>query len=143
MRSQTVALENEDQLKARMRRLGVLEKDIEESFLRASKKGGQNVNKVATCVYLRHTPTGLSVKCQDERQQGLNRYLARVLLLDKIEELKARQKRAVIDQQEKERRRKRKRSANAKEAMLDNKRRRKKRKEIRGRINVQKIKDYL
>ena len=140
---QRAALVNEDKLKARMRRSGVLESDIQESFLRASKKGGQNVNKVATCVYLYHVPTGLSVKCQAERQQGQNRYLARCMLLDKIEELKSRQVRAVIDQEEKDRRRKRKRSQNAKEAMLDNKRRRKERKETRGKIRIQKIREYL
>jgi peptide chain release factor len=141
--SQRAALDNEQELKARMRRLNVSEGDIQESFLRASKKGGQNVNKVATCVYLHHAPTGLSVKCQEERQQGLNRYRARVLLLDKIEELQDRQKRAIIDREEKDRRRRRKRTQNAKEAMLDDKRRRKERKQIRRRISVQKIKDYL
>ena len=138
-----ISSQDAKELKSRMIRLGVSEQDIAESFLRASKKGGQNVNKVSTCVYLQHIPTGISVKCQEERQQGLNRYRARCLLLDKIEELKLRERRKIIEQQEKERRQRKKRSLTGKEAMLENKRRRKQRKEIRGKIRIQKIKEYL
>lgn len=77
--------EKEAQLRARQAALGVREQDLEESFVRSGGHGGQNVNKVATCVLLRHRPTGLMVKCQTTRHQGLNRFLARRLLLDKIE----------------------------------------------------------
>src|SRR5436189_1297695 len=83
-----VSLEKQDQLAARMAALGVNESDIEESFVRSGGHGGQNVNKTATCVMLLHRPTGLQVKCQETRQQGLNRFLARRLLLDKIEQKK-------------------------------------------------------
>jgi len=75
----------EQALLQRMARLGVRVEDLEESFVRARGKGGQNVNKVATCVVLRHRPTGLAVKCQAARSQGLNRFLARRLLLDRLE----------------------------------------------------------
>jgi len=68
-----------------MQRLGVRETDFEESFIRSSGPGGQNVNKVATCVVLRHRPSGLEVRCQRERSQVLNRFLARRILLQRLE----------------------------------------------------------
>src|SRR5580704_7516103 len=104
-----------------MAALGVREGDIEESFVKSGGHGGQNVNKLATCVMLLHRPTGLQVKCQTTRQQGLNRALARRLLLDKIE---ARQKGFVAAQRastEKIRRQKLRRSARAKQRMLADK----------------------
>ena len=72
-------------LEKKMFVLGVREEDIVESFIRSSGPGGQNVNKTATCVYLKHLPTGLEVKCQRQRSQLLNRNLARHILLSKIE----------------------------------------------------------
>jgi protein subunit release factor B len=116
-----VSLEKEALLAQRMTALGVREADIEESFVRSGGHGGQNVNKTSTCVMLLHRPTGLQVKCQATRQQGLNRFFARRLLLDKIETLQkgyVAAKRACI---EKIRRQKRKRSRRAKERMLADK----------------------
>jgi protein subunit release factor B len=116
-----VSLAKETQLTERMAALGVREADIEESFVRSGGHGGQNVNKTSTCVMLLHRPTGLQVKCQSTRQQGLNRYMARKLLLDKVESAKNGFVAAERAEREKIRRQKRKRSRRAKERILANK----------------------
>ncbi len=108
-------------LQEKMDRLGIFEKDLIEKFVRSGGKGGQKVNKASSCVYLKHLPTGVEVKCQQERYQSLNRFLARRLLADKIETL-ARGKLSREEQErEKIRRQKRRRSRRAKARMLDNK----------------------
>ena len=117
----SVSIEKENQLAQRMAALGVREAEIEESFVRSGGHGGQNVNKVSTCVMLVHRPTGVSVKCQETRQQGLNRFIARRLLLDKIEERKNGFVAAQRAEIEKIRRQKRKRSRRAKNKMLNDK----------------------
>src|SRR2546430_1275483 len=121
MSSFPVSLEKETQLAQRMAELGVNEAEIEETFVRSGGHGGQNVNKSSTCVMLRHRPTGLQVKCQTTRQQGLNRFIARRLLLDKIEALKKGFVAADRARIEKIRRQKRKRSKRARERMLADK----------------------
>jgi protein subunit release factor B len=116
-----VSPEKETQLAQRMAALGVREADIDETFVRSGGHGGQNVNKTATCVMLLHRPTRLQVKCQATRHQGLNRFLARRLLLDKIEALQKGHVDAERARIEKIRRQKRRRSRRAKQRMLADK----------------------
>ena len=82
-----VSKEKERWLRERMEALGIHEKDVEEKFVRSSGSGGQKVNKTSTCVYLRHVPTGIEVKCMKERSQALNRFFARRELVQRIEKL--------------------------------------------------------
>ena len=132
-----VSPEKEAQLPQRMAALGVREADIDESFVRSGGHGGQNVNKTATCVMLLHHPTRLQVKCQTTRSQGLNRFLARRLLLDKIEALKKGYVDAERSRIEKIRRQKRKRSRRAKARMLDNKSHHADKKQSRRRVGME------
>jgi peptide chain release factor len=81
-----VSPEKERALEARLRALHIHEGDLEETFIRSSGPGGQHVNKTSTCVRLVHRPSGLSVKVQSSRSQGLNRFLARRLLADRLEQ---------------------------------------------------------
>ncbi len=87
MTSFAVSEEKNRWLHAKMEALSVHEKDFEEKFIRSGGRGGQKVNKTSTCVYLRHIPTGIEVKCMRERSQSLNRFLARRELLSRIERL--------------------------------------------------------
>ena len=82
-----VGEEKDKWLKEKMEILGILEKDIEEKFIRSSGRGGQKVNKTSSCVYLRHIPSGIEVKSMRERNQSLNRFLARRELVKRIERL--------------------------------------------------------
>src|SRR5437867_8286520 len=105
-----------------MERLAVREEDLEERFIRSRGKGGQNVNKVSSCVVLRHVPTGIAVRCEQERSQGLNRFLARRELLDRLEARERGAAATALQARERIRRQKRRRSRRAKEKMLANKR---------------------
>lgn len=135
MSSLPVSPEKEARLAQRMAALGVREADIAETFVRSGGHGGQNVNKTSTCAMLLHRPTGLQVKCQETRQQGLNRFLARHLLLDKIEALRKGVVAAERSRLEKIRRQNRKRSRASKQRMLADKSHHAARKEARRRVH--------
>ncbi len=117
-----VSFEKSRQLAARMAALGIREADLDEQFVRSGGPGGQNVNKVSTCVLLTHRPTGISVRCQQERSQAMNRFLARRILADKIEAERLGRQSRTRQEIEKIRRQKRRRSRRARRKMLADKR---------------------
>lgn len=121
MSNSSVSIEKWKVLEERLLKLGIRAEDLEEKFVRSSGHGGQNVNKVSTCVVLIHRPSGLSVRCQEARTQGMNRYLARRRLAEKMEEMILGEESRRQKEIEKIRRQKRRRSRRAKEKMLQEK----------------------
>ncbi len=102
-------------LEERLQALNIREEDLEETFIRSSGPGGQHVNKTSTCVRLLHRPTGLSVKVQHSRSQGLNRFLARRLLADRIEQQRCGEESSQAQQRDKIRRQKQRRARRTKQ----------------------------
>lgn len=138
-----VGLDKEKAVLEKMKQLGIRREDIIENFIRSAGPGGQNINKTSTCVYLKHIPTGIEVKCQQERSQALNRYIARKILLKKIENsilgrLSEQRKRI-----EKIRRQKRRRSRRAKLKILEGKRLNARKKSLRAKVRLDSVKSFL
>jgi protein subunit release factor B len=129
-----ISPEKETALQERMDRLGVSESDFRETFIRSSGPGGQKVNKTSSCVQLLHVPTGLAVKCQQERSQALNRFLARRLLLDRIERMQTGVVSAEKQRIEKLKRQKRRRSRRAQEKILEQKHIQSEKKSLRAKV---------
>ncbi len=123
-----VSRSKREQLQKFMERLEVQECDLTEKYILGSGSGGQKLNKTASCVYLKHEPSGIEIKCQRSRSRDLNRYYARKELCDQLEERRlgaaSRRRQAA----EKIRRQKRRRSRRQKEKMLDAKHQRSERK---------------
>jgi len=126
-----ISSEKEAALLKKMQHLGIRDADIKENFIRSSGPGGQKVNKTSTCVYLKHIPSGIEIKCQRKRSQALNRFLARRLLVEKIETKILKKKTEVQQRLAKLRKQKRKRSKKAKEKILQLKKIRSKKKQAR------------
>lgn len=114
--------EKQAALETRMATLGIEEEDLIEKFILGSGSGGQKINKTHSCVYLKHPPTGIEVKCQSSRSRELNRYTARKELCDELEERilgrQSRQRQKI----EKIRRQKRRRSRRSKQRSVRDKR---------------------
>ncbi len=131
MPSSSVTPQKQAGLQRRMEALGIREADIEERFIKGSGRGGQKINKTSSCVYLRHLNSGIEVKCQQERSQALNRFLARRELCDRLEaQIKGEQSRRE-QEREKIRRQKRRRSRRQKARMLEEKRKQSEKKALR------------
>lgn len=119
------------ELEKRFKALNIDEKDLVENFILGSGKGGQKVNKTNSCVYLKHLPSGIEIKCQKNRSRELNRYYARKQLCEKLEELVFKKKSEKKQAIEKIKRQKRKRSKRAKEKILQDKLKQSKKKTLR------------
>jgi protein subunit release factor B len=122
-------------LEARMAKLGILPDDLIEKFIRGSGSGGQKINKTASCVYLKHTPSGIEVKCQAQRSRELNRFIARKELCETYQEQILGIQSARQQAREKIRRQKRRRSRRSKSRMLDDKSKQSEKKQLRQKPN--------
>jgi protein subunit release factor B len=109
-----VTPEKQAALATRMAALGVTEDSLIEKFVRGSGSGGQKINKTSNCVFLKHLPTGVAIKCQLDRSRELNRFLARRELCDQLEAIRDGRATAKTQAIEKMRRQKRQRSRRSK-----------------------------
>ena len=121
-------------LNAEMERLGVTDGELTEKFILGSGKGGQKVNKTSSCVYLKHAPSGIEIKCQRSRSRELNRYFARVDLCERLKQQIDGERSRRQAEAAKIRRQKARRSRRSKEKMLDAKRQQGEKKSLRGRV---------
>lgn len=118
----SISKEKEEQIRSFMQKLGIDEKDLIEKFILGSGRGGQNLQKTSSCVYLKHIPTGIEVKCQQDRSRELNRFIARRMICEKYQEQILAEKSKKQQASEKIRRQKRTRSRKQKRKMLEDKR---------------------
>lgn len=126
-----VSPEKQSALDQRMIALGVTEDDLLEKFVRGSGAGGQKINKTSNCVFLKHLPTGVAIKCQMDRSREMNRFLARRELCDQLEAIKEGRAIAKTQAIEKMRRQKRPRSKRSKQRSVADKRKLSQKKSMR------------
>ena len=131
-----VSRAKEQELLMWMEELQLIEEEIEEKFIRGSGKGGQKINKTASCVWLKHSPSGTEVKCQSDRSRAMNRFHARRALCQKIENARLGKESKEEKEREKIRRQKRKRSKRAKEKILSDKRAQAEKKSRRNKVRL-------
>ena len=113
-----------EDVRAHLLALGCDPARVEESFTHSSGAGGQNVNKVATCVQLRYTPRNVQVKMQEHRTQATNRVAAWRLLAKVLQRMRDEQADARRASREKIRRQKAQRPRGVKKQFVELKRRR-------------------
>jgi protein subunit release factor B len=117
-----VSPEKQAALEQRMAALGIAEDELVEKFILGSGSGGQKINKTSSCVYLKHEPTGIEVKCQSNRSREMNRYHARKELCDRLDEIRLGKASARQQEIDKIRRQKRRRSRRSKQRSVADKR---------------------
>jgi protein subunit release factor B len=119
------------EMETALTKLGAPPSTLIEKFIQGSGSGGQKINKTASCVYLKHLPTGIEVKCQSDRSRESNRHSARQELLNKLQALYKQAADTKRDAREKKRRTNRPRSRNSKNRMLKNKKHNSQKKNLR------------
>ena len=72
--------------------------DLDISFIHSSGPGGQNVNKISSCVRIVHKPSGITVRCQDQKSQGANRKKAMKILRARLFEKQQGEQQQQLDQ---------------------------------------------
>jgi len=112
------------EIEARLAVIGMRTADVEERFILGSGRGGQKIQKTSSCVWLRHRPTGLEIRCQRERSQSANRELAWSELCAKLEERQRAELARHKDEREQSRRRNRQKSRGQKIRMIQSKKHR-------------------
>lgn len=117
-------LQIEADVRRRLAALGVDPRDIEERFVRGTGPGGQKINKTSSTTWLRHRPTGVEVRRQEERSQAANRARAWAALCARLEARRAAAAAAAQAVREAERRRTRQKSRGQKARMIEGKKHR-------------------
>jgi len=117
-----ITTEKTNALELRMKALGISEVELLEKFVRGSGAGGQKINKTSNCVFLKHLPTGVCIKCQMDRSREMNRFLARRELCEQLEMIRDGKASAKTQAIEKMRRQKRQRSRRSKQRSVADKR---------------------